>query len=151
MENDYLPLVRLQVVKEKGILYGKEQICTPENAAELARKVVGMADREHVLVISVDARMYPAGIEITSIGTLDAALSSPREVFKHAVMSNAYGIIMVHNHPTGETEPSRKDWKNAKQMKKAGELLGIPLLDHVIVGEDGNYRSMAEMKRWNEI
>lgn len=151
MENYYLPLVRLQVVKEKGIFYGKEQICTPENVVIFAKEVIGTADREHILVISVDAKMYPTSIEITSIGTLDAAISSPREVFKHAVMSNAYGIIMVHNHPTGETEPSREDWKNAKHMKKVGELLGIPLLDHVIIGDDGRYKSMAEMKKWSEI
>lgn len=150
MQEYYLPLIKLQAVKEKDIPYGKKQICNPENVAAMAREVIGSADREFLLVICVDSRMYPVSVEVVSIGTLDNTVANPREIFKHAVLCSAYGIILSHNHPSGNVEPSRDDLKMTKRMKHVGKILGIPVLDHVIIGEDTDYRSIREMKEWND-
>lgn len=151
MKGYYLPLIKIQAIKEKNIPYGKEQICNPQKAAEIARRVIGSADKEYLLVIAVDTKMCPVSVEIVSIGTLNGTISSPREVFKHAVCSNAYGLLLIHNHPSGDTTASSEDWMVSRKMKKAGDILGIPLLDHVIVGDNGNFKSMAETKRWKEL
>lgn len=151
MQEYYFPFVRVLAVREKNIPYGEEQICNPEKVVEIAEIIIGAADREYLLVISVDSKMFPVSIEIASIGTLNATISTPREVFKHAVLCGAYGILLVHNHPSGDVTPSSDDWKITKRMKKSGELLGIHLLDHVIMGDEGKYKSMAEMKKWEEL
>ena len=75
-------------------------------------------------------------------GTLDASLISPREVFRLAVIEGAAAVILVHNHPSGDPAPSPDDWAVTKQMAEAGRTLGIPVLDHVILG-DGRFTSLA--------
>jgi len=83
------------------------------------------------------------GEEVVSIGTVNSTLVSPREVFKGAILNNAVRIILVHNHPGGNTEPSSEDEEVNGKLKEAGELLGIPMIDFVIIGEDGRYWSAA--------
>ena len=73
-----------------------------------------------------------------SIGTVNVSLAEPREIFKHSILNNAAGIILVHNHPSGDCEPSREDRRLTKRIEKCGELLGIEMYDHVIIG-DGYY------------
>ena len=135
---DYVPLVRLTMVKEKELPYGGKRINEPELVAELAGQILKDADREYLLVISVDARSKPLAVEIVSIGTVNASLAEPREIFKHSIRNNAAGIILVHNHPSGDCEPSREDRRLTKRIEKCGELLGIEMYDHVIIG-DGYY------------
>lgn len=140
----YLPLIRLKMVKELDLPYSGEQLKSPEQVAKFASQVLEEADKEHILVISVSTKCQPLALEIVSIGSLDAAIAVPREVFKHAVMSNAAGILLVHNHPSGDCEPSEEDFRMTKRMQKAGELLGIHVYDHVVVGADGCYCSLME-------
>lgn len=135
---DYVPLVRLTMVKEKELPYGVKRINEPELVAELAGQILKDADREYLLVISVDARSKPLAVEIVSIGTVNVSLAEPREIFKHSILNNAAGIILVHNHPSGDCEPSREDRRLTKRIEKCGELLGIEMYDHVIIG-DGYY------------
>lgn len=135
---NYVPLVRLTMVKEKELPYGVKRINEPELVAELAGQILKDADREYLLVISVDARSKPLAVEIVSIGTVNVSLAEPREIFKHSILNNAAGIILVHNHPSGDCEPSREDRRLTKRIEKCGELLGIEMYDHVIIG-DGYY------------
>ena len=135
---DYVPLVRLTMVKEKELPYGVKRINEPELVAELAGQILKDADREYLLVISVDARSKALAVEIVSIGTVNVSLAEPREIFKHSILNNAAGIILVHNHPSGDCEPSREDRRLTKRIEKCGELLGIEMYDHVIIG-DGYY------------
>lgn len=132
---NYVPLVRLTMVKEKELPYTADTIHEPEKVVELAKQILEGADREYLLVISVDTKNYPLAVEIVSIGTVNATLAEPREIFKHAVMNNAAGIILVHNHISGVCEPSREDRMLTARIKRAGELLGIPIYDHVIIGD----------------
>ena len=135
---NYVPLVRLTMVKEKELPYGVKRINEPELVAELAGQILKDADREYLLVISVDARSKPLAVEVVSIGTVNVSLAEPREIFKHSILNNAAGIILVHNHPSGDCEPSREDRRLTKRIEKCGELLGIEMYDHAIIG-DGYY------------
>ncbi len=141
-QGKYVPLVRLMMVKEKNISYMAESVSTPEKGAELARKILAGADREYCLVLSMDNQQKPLAMEIISIGTVDMAPVNPREVFKHAILANASNIIIIHNHTSGECTPSLSDMELTKRLIEAGEILGIPVVDHIIIGD--GYLSFAE-------
>lgn len=131
----YIPLVRLSMIKEKKVPYTAGVINNPEKTVEIAKHVLNSADREHLLVISIDSKCSPLAIEIVSIGTVNATMAEPREIFKHAILASAAGIILAHNHPSGDCTPSEEDAVITKRVNEAGKLLGIPLKDHVIIGD----------------
>lgn len=85
----------------------------------------------------------PTSIEIASIGTLTEANIHPREIFKSAIITNSNKIILSHTHPSGDPEASYEDRKVTKNLQNAGKIIGIPILDHIIIGED-HYFSFAE-------
>jgi DNA repair protein RadC len=95
----------------------------------------------HALLLNTQHRVIRT--VLVTRGILDAALIHPREVFRPAVVEGAAGIILVHNHPSGDPSPSREDRLVTEQMVSAGQAVGIPVLDHVIVGEE-TYISLAE-------
>lgn len=141
-ELTYVPFVKMTMVKEKELPYAFEDVSRPEKIAALVQSVLEGADREHILVLSLDAGGKLAAIEVASVGAVDKAIAEPREMFKHAILANAAGIVAVHNHPSGRCVPSDEDVEITKRMKKAGEILGIPLWDHIIVGD--GYLSFKE-------
>ncbi|MBW3535860.1 MAG: DNA repair protein RadC [Gemmatimonadetes bacterium] len=99
--------------------------------------------QEEYHVLLVDTRHRVLRDVLVTRGPVDASLVHPREVFRAAVAGNAAGVILVHNHPSGVADPSPEDRRVTRQMVAAGEVVGIPVLDHVIVG-DGVWRSLAE-------
>ncbi len=99
--------------------------------------------KEHFVVLYLNARNQVIHKETVSIGTLNASLVHPREVFQPAVAKSAASIVLTHNHPSGSTSPSEDDIEITRRMVKAGEIMGIEVLDHVIVSEKG-YRSLKE-------
>lgn len=99
--------------------------------------------KEHFMGIYLNARKHIVHEEIISIGTLDASIVHPREVFEPAIKLHAAEIIVGHNHPSGDPQPSHADITLTKRLIKAGDLLGIPILDHIIVSESG-YFSFSE-------
>ncbi len=98
--------------------------------------------REIFATVHLDSKNRVLCIETVSIGSLSAAIVHPREVFKGTLLSSAAAMVLVHNHPSGDPTPSREDLELTKRLKDAGELLGIRVLDHVIIGE--NYLSFAD-------
>lgn len=132
----YVPFVKMTMIKEKEFPYSTEEIDRLEKVASFAKTILSGADREYLLVISMNPVNIPTAVEIVSVGTVNTALAEPREIFKHAILANASGIIMVHNHTSGRCVPSKEDIRITKRIEKAGKLLGIPLLDHVIIGDD---------------
>ena len=98
-------------------------------------------DREVMCVICLNAKLQPVNMCICSMGAIDKAIASPREIMKTAILSNANGFIILHNHPGGSSQPSLEDIHVTDVMSKAGELLGIPLYDHIIAaaGSDEIY------------
>jgi DNA repair protein RadC len=115
----------------------------PEDAASLVMEDMKHLDREHFTVILLDSKNAVISIEKVSVGTVNSSLVHPREVLKPALEKSATSIILVHNHPTGNVSPSREDVMITKRFEKCGQILGIDVIDHIIIG-DGNYRSMKE-------
>lgn len=96
-------------------------------------------DREHFVALFLNARSSVIAIDLISVGTVSASLVHPREVFKGAILFNACAVIVAHNHPSGDTSPSPEDREATRRLQKAGELLGIALLDHIIVGPNSHF------------
>lgn len=94
-------------------------------------------DREHFIVIGLDTKNKPCYREIVSIGTLNASIIHPREVFKKAIMMSCNTILIAHNHPSGSLEASQEDEEITERLKQAGDILTIKVLDHIIIGKDG--------------
>ncbi|MGG7211374.1 JAB domain-containing protein [Clostridium baratii] len=138
-----IDIVSLKMVKEKSIFYGNRSISSVNDAVELLKGFFYEADREMLLVCCLNTKNEPNCINTVSIGTLTSSLVHPREVFKASIMSNSASIILAHNHPSGNSIPSEEDLKITRRIKEAGEILGIRLLDHIIIG-DNNYKSLKE-------
>lgn len=92
-------------------------------------------DREHFIALYLNSRSSVIAIEVVSVGTVSASLVHPREVFKGAILFNAATVIVAHNHPSGDPEPSAEDRECTRRLRQAGELLGIPLIDHIVMGK----------------
>jgi DNA repair protein RadC len=102
-------------------------------------------DKEHFYVMHVDSRRRINLVELVAIGTLNHAEVHPRETFRRAVIEGSYSILVAHNHPTGEVTPSEADSKTTKRLHEAGEILQIPLLDHIIfTAKNGQFFSFKD-------
>jgi DNA repair protein RadC len=133
-----IPAVRICLVREGSVPAASRLIRTPLDAAAILRDYLAEADREHAVVLCRDVKHRVTAIHTVSIGTLDGSPVHPREVFKVAILSNSAAIILGHNHPSGDSAASRADLDLTRRIAEAGRLLGIPLLDHVIVGDTGH-------------
>ena len=109
----------------------------PEDVFKLVGRRLVKEAREHFLVVLLNARHEVDAVETVSVGSLNASIVHPREVFKPAVVGSAASVVLVHNHPSGDPEPSEEDLSITKRLVEAGELLGIGVLDHVIVASRG--------------
>lgn len=136
-------VVRIQMVKERNEYYDFKAIRSPEDGYKILREFIGDADREMFVVACLNNKNEIVNLSVVHIGSLNASIVQPREVFKTAILSNAAFIICAHNHPSGHPEPSREDIEMTKRLAEAGRLLGIELLDHIIVGDE-RYFSMKE-------
>ncbi len=113
---------------------------TPESLVNylrirLAESVIYRPDVENLLVVHLSTRRKAIGFEVISTGTLDTLLVHPREVYKSAIVTNASAIALAHNHPSGDPCPSEADIKVTRDLIRAGQLLKIDLLDHVVLGQ----------------
>lgn len=120
------------------------KISSPEEIFSLITKYITDPYKEHYLLVSLDVRSRLLGVDVVSIGILDAALVHPRETFAAAMKRHAAKVIVCHNHPSGEVQPSDDDLVVTKRLVTAGKILGITVVDHVIVSRDGFYSMQAE-------
>ena len=123
---------------------------TPERIADLLREASRPQDVEQFRVVLLNTRRRLIGLETISQGTLDTLLVHPREVFKRAIAANASAVVLVHNHPSGDPTPSEADIKVTRDLIRAGQLLKIEVLDHVIIGRrtterQKDYLSLREL------
>lgn len=128
--------VYTDVVCESSVLervYGM-RLSSPRLVAALGFELVGRETQEVFQVLHLNGKQRVFGFAEMSRGTLTASLVHPREVFAPAIREHAAAIIVLHNHPSGDPEPSAEDLAVTERLKRAGELLGVPLLDHVIIG-----------------
>lgn len=129
-----VPQVRLALIRESGAKF--EKIEKPEDVERLLEPLK-FCDTENFVVLHLDAVNNVSGYQICSHGTATASLVHMREVFKAAILSNAVGILVAHNHPGGSLTPSPDDIKTTERLVAAGQLLDIPVIDHVIVSVNG--------------
>lgn len=130
-------------VPEDSPLYNAKQITTPIDAVEAVRVMMGDTDREIFISVPIDIRNKPIGFELVHLGTFDSCMVDPRSAFRSAVILGASGLIVAHNHPSGNAKPSIEDIALTKRLQKAGDILGIPLLDHLVITNE-DYTSLAE-------
>ena len=122
-----------------------DYIRSPHELAKFAQPIIGDLDREVLLAVLLNTKNRIIGIERVSVGALNSTIVHPREVMKGAILNNSATFALVHQHPSNECQPSNDDIEVTKRMKEVGEIIGIPLLDHVIVGyEEGNYISLKQ-------
>ena len=136
-------VVSIKMVKESSFLYQTRQILSPYDAYDMIKEQLEGLDREQFIIACLNTKNEPTNISVVSVGSLNKAIVHPREVFKTAILSNAASIMAFHNHPSGETTPSQQDIQLTNRLVGAGELLGIKLLDHLIIG-DGAFTSLKE-------
>lgn len=125
-------------VNEKPVIRG------PEDVAAMLMSELRDAKKEHFKSVLLDTRNRVLKVCSVSVGTLDASLVHPREVFKDAVNASAAALIVAHNHPSGDPSPSVEDRRITDRLAEAGKLLGIELLDHVVIG-DGRWVSLKQI------
>ena len=137
---------RLELVKEESHKYEVEtRISCPKDIYEVLTKVcrIQCNTEEVFILITLNTKNIVTGYFEVHRGTINTSLVHPREVFKRALLNNANSIIVAHNHPSGDPNPSKEDIQITERLKEAGNLLGINLLDHIIVGDD-KYISFKE-------
>jgi len=120
---------------------GKTVVKTPEDVAGLVSGRLKGKKKEYFLAVLLDTRNQLIKVAEISVGSLDASVVHPREVFKEAISASAASVIFTHNHPSGDPEASEDDIELTKRLAQAGEIVGIDVLDHIIIG-DKNYLSL---------
>lgn len=140
-----IDVVSIKLVKDKDLMADipTKAIKSPTDAEYLIRWFLEDLDREHFIIILLDTKHQISAIHTVGIGSLNSCIVHPREVFKPAILANAHSIILSHNHPSGVAQPSNEDIKITKRLIEAGEVLGIEVLDHIILGD--NICSMKEI------
>lgn len=116
-------------------------ITSPAEVADLMQPQLRYLDREHFKAVLLNRKNAVIAVETISIGGLSSSIAHPREIFKPAIKKSAAAVILVHNHPSGDPAPSKEDIETTKRLCECGQLLGIEVLDHVIIG-DGRWHSL---------
>jgi len=142
-KGSYIPKVQISLVKEvyvSSTVYG----CSESVAqSEIAKKELRNSDREKFICLHFNVKNQIISYEVVSIGSLSSSIVHPREVFKAAILANAASVLFMHNHPSGSIEPSIDDIEITNRLCKAGGILGIDILDHLIITKD-NYFSFKQ-------
>lgn len=126
------------LVKERSVDYNAEPLTTPLSAVKMINQLTHMNSKgeENCYIIALNTKNRPLGIFFLAKGTVDLCPVGPRETFLRALLIGAAHIILFHNHPSLICAPSKDDIMLTERIKKAGELIGIPLMDHIIIGGD---------------
>ncbi|MGE6489789.1 JAB domain-containing protein [Paenisporosarcina sp. NPDC076898] len=140
--NKVIEIVRIkQEIREVEEAYTSlmpKQIRSPKDAIEFIKAMIAEEDREVFLVLCVNVKNQVTAVHKSHVGSLNASIVHPREVFKSAILNNAGSILVAHNHPSGNCQYSPEDIEVSKRLMEAGEIMGIEVLDSIIVShEDG--------------
>src|SRR5947207_3580690 len=140
-----IPGFRIALVREPGVkLAERPQVRVAADAAPLVAQYIGDSDREVFAVALLTVRHRVLGLHTVSVGCLTSSLVHPREVFKPAILASSAALLLAHNHPSGDPEPSAEDIALTRRLIAGGQLLGIEILDHLILGEAGRFVSLRE-------
>ena len=139
-----LPLYSTRLVRETEFTYPTRfQVTEPSEVATILHDYFSDKDREEFLIVLLDTAHTVTGLSQISVGGLSSSVVEPRQIFKTAILSNAAAVILAHQHPSGNPEPSQEDIKITRQLTEAGEIMGIPVHDHLIITES-DFTSLAE-------
>lgn len=136
-----IPQIKLALLRERAH-DPLPHIRTPDDLHQYLEPMRHLSE-EHFVALHLNAKHQVTGYHVVSHGTVSSSLVHPREVFKAALLNNAYTLVVAHNHPAGSTEPSPEDLATTKQLVSAGEILGVTVLDHLIVAH-GRIKSLRE-------
>ena len=136
-------VMRLHDAPMDNTLVDQPAVCATYLQQAIGQSIIFRPDVENLIVLSLDTRKHCIGWEIISQGTVDCVFAHPREIFKSAIIANAAGFILAHNHPSGDPSPSGADAQFTRELVRAGELMKIPVVDHIILG-----RKTATSKGW---
>lgn len=137
---EMVPLYRVTLVRAGGLDAGEERDCSSALAVHrLFQRLIGDADREHVLALYLDVHRRLIGVHEVSVGAVAETFMVGREVFKAGILLSAAYVVVAHNHPSGDPAPSPQDCARTRVLEHAGLLVGIQLLDHVVVGHQRYY------------
>lgn len=143
--NGWLPFVGVRLVRENRPAVRVPRIRGPRDVAAVARELIDPDEvQECFCLVALDTQNRPIAAAVVSRGILNSSLVHPREVFQRAILAGAASIIVAHNHPSGDAEPSPEDLEVTAQLVAAGLILGIPVRDHVILGTPPRYVSLLE-------
>lgn len=146
MEKQFkLNMVSVRLVHEVPVL-SEHKICSPADAIDVLGEYLCDMDREVVCVLNLKSDGTPINGHVVSIGDIQSALINPREILKAAILSNAANMILLHSHPSGNVTPSKADIEMTERMINVGDMMGIPVLDHIIVGAGRKIYSLMENK-----
>lgn len=144
-----IPRVRLVAVEQFDRVAEGPPLRAPSEVREALRSFFELKDRELFVVLHLDASHRVTTAEVVTVGILNASLVHPREVFKAAILANAAAIICAHNHPSGDLKPSAEDRSVFENLRAAGDILRIRLLDFVIVGGNGFWSAIDDPSWWS--
>lgn len=130
-----LEVVSVRLVKDSPIL-SEKNLTKPEEVVAVLGDIMCEFDREVIGVVNLKSDLTPINVHFASVGAINEAMAHPRELLKASILSNAASIMLIHCHPSGQLLPSKADTMMTDRMNKICELIGIPLIDHVIVGGD---------------
>lgn len=140
MSTKFLPRYQVRLVRNGHCKYEAQKLGNSDAAksicVEAAKTMLGESPTEKFLIVTLDTQLRFIGIHEITSGTLDASLVHPREVFAPAILCNAASIILMHNHPSGDLTPSSQDIQVTNKLREVGNILGIGVTDHIIVGHD---------------
>ena len=139
-----IPIYRVTLVREGKMPTYETRIRSSANAHTVLQDYLADTDREHFVILMLDQKNQVIGINTVSVGSLTASIVHPREVYKPLILSNAAAVILGHNHPSGDPQPSKEDRAITTRLVEAGKLLGINVLDHLVIGTQGRYFSFAD-------
>ncbi len=139
-----LEVVAIRLVEDRPLISDRK-IQSPEDAVKVLGEYLCQLDKECLCVINLRSDGRPVNSNFVSMGAANESMAHPREIYKSCILANATSMILLHNHPSGNLSPSKEDTMITDRMLKLGDLIGIPLVDHIIVGGTNNqYFSFRE-------
>lgn len=138
-----IDMVRLQMIRESHPTY-EVIVRSPNDIKQMVQELIGNEDKEHFIIFMLNTKNLITAIHTVSIGSINSAIVHPREVFKALLLNNSASVILAHNHPSGDPTPSPEDIGMTARLAEVGNLIGIEVLDHIIVGNYDRFISMKE-------
>lgn len=141
-----VPAYRVQLQRTGSVISDFRYADGAGDIVQVVRRLIGDPAAEHFAAVFLDAQMQLVGVQLVAVGTVNTLHIPARDIFTGALLCNAFGVVLAHNHPTGDPTPSRADELVTAELETAGCVIGIPVVDHVILGHPG-YVSLRALGR----